>query len=165
MFKTNSFIYSVIILINFILYFSITLNTKITFITILLFLLGLYLLTYLVLLNKKIKFNILSKRIIFIYVIPTFFNLFFFINYIFASNSSFETYYFEHDKRFEYTRSSGWKIENTTYIFLENDAYSEYYWFRIFFDYGKMNGKNQITYKFKEGLFGIKVLKDYKFGE
>ena len=57
------------------------------------------------------------------------------------------------------------RLEKIAYIDLPNDAYKEYKWFRMFFNFETMKNKSEITYRFEDGLWGIRVLKDYDFSK
>jgi hypothetical protein len=79
------------------------------------------------------------------------------INYIGSSNYSTETYYFNT------SQSSKEHSRESTYIHLDYDQYEDYPGIRIFWDYSVIQFNNTITYTFKEGLFGIRVMTDYRF--
>ena len=84
------------------------------------------------------------------------FNSFFAINCLFAFNEGiYETYNFQH----QLTNTN----EKTTYIHLENSKYNNQPWFRTFFDYDAMVDKNKITYTFKNGCLGLRVLVNSEF--
>ena len=53
--------------------------------------------------------------------------------------------------------------QESTYIFLENNKYDEYPGVRIFLDYEEMRDKKHITYTFKEGILGLRVMTEYEF--
>ena len=53
--------------------------------------------------------------------------------------------------------------QSTTLIQLPDNAYSQFPGLRIFLDYQQMQGTTTITYTFEKGLFGIPVMKNYKF--
>jgi len=46
---------------------------------------------------------------------------------------------------------------------LENNKYDEYPGVRIFLDYEEMRDKKHITYTFKEGILGLRVMTEYEF--
>lgn len=93
-------------------------------------------------------------------LLPGLFNLFFLLNYVFTFNPTIESYEFRH-QRSSYKRGT----YNTSLIYLDNNVYEDYILIRWFADYEETNISNVITYHFEEGLFGIKVLKSYKFGK
>lgn len=86
-------------------------------------------------------------------------NLFFLLNYVFSSDPATESYTFYH----EYEAGRGGRQYRTTAIELEGNEYREYYGIRTFFDFSKTKNQRRIIYHFEEGLFGIRVLKDYEF--
>lgn len=160
--KTKTFHYLILSLINLYLFFNYTLNTQLTFLTIGLILLTLYALTYFAVQNKSSILNF-SKTFVFLCIIPTTFNLFFLTNFIFSSNPTVETYSFVHEKRWYGGRHSRGRLEKIAYIDLENNKYQDYHWFRMFYDFPAMANKSEITYKFEDGLFGLRVLTTYEF--
>lgn len=92
---------------------------------------------------------------------PFLFNFIFTLNYIFADYPHTETYRFYH----KMMRSTGKynRKEKSTYIILENDHYKHHYYLKLFYNFERMKYKSKITYRFKRGLFGFKVLKGYSF--
>ena len=84
---------------------------------------------------------------------------------MFASNEVMEQYSLVHKKELYGSRYSidSPRLEKIAYIDLEDDKYSEYKWFRMFFDFESMRKKREITYTFGDGFFGIRVMKDYEF--
>lgn len=167
-FKTRVFRYFVVLCIHLFLLFRFTLNNQLSifsFIFILVFLYGLSIAFFQFKLPGASK---ISKIRLNLFIIPTIFNLFFIANFAFSSHPSKEVYAFEH-KVSKYGTGRGYILnpkpvfEKSSHIYLENDAYQDYLWFRIFFDYPSMEYKREITYTFEEGLFGIRVLKEYEF--
>ncbi len=57
---------------------------------------------------------------------------------------------------------SGW--QETTLITLEGNKYEEFIGLRVFWEYEKMEGAQSVSYTFKDGCFGFKVMTDYNFG-
>lgn len=156
--KTKTFLYLLLTFVNSFVFFIYTLNTQLTFLAIGLILLAIYALTYLAMQNKFYPLNSLPKIFVFVCLIPTIFNLFSFTNFIFSSNPTLEKYSFVHEMRWY-----GGRLERIAYIDLENGKYSEYPWFRMFYDFDAMKYKSEITYKFEDGIFGLRVLKSYEF--
>jgi len=89
---------------------------------------------------------------------PFLINILFLVNFVFSHNSTQETYPFHP----VYQRSRG-GMQKSTLINLENDAYSHFLGIRMFWSLDAMANRNQITYTFKEGRLGVKVMTDYKF--
>jgi hypothetical protein len=94
---------------------------------------------------------------------PLIMSSFLLLNYYISFNPKQETYYFqyqlrEHLGRYESTRK-------TTMIDLENKKYEEFKGIRVFLSLSKMRNGDaiKIRYTFKEGIFGIRVMTDYKF--
>jgi curved DNA-binding protein CbpA len=80
--------------------------------------------------------------------IPGAINLFFFLNFVFSSNPSLESHKYKH---------GGWLIE------LDDDAYYEYRWLRLYPTFTEADDNNRVQFEFEEGLFGYRVLKDAQF--
>jgi len=55
------------------------------------------------------------------------------------------------------------EIKKARTFFLENNKYDEYPGVRIFLDYEEMRDKKHITYTFKEGILGLRVMTEYEF--
>lgn len=172
-FKTKTFIYLALTIVNLIFLFRFTLNTQLTFLIFALGLLGCYLLMFLVSKSRLSFINKIPKVGLFLCVTPGVFNLFFLLNFLFSSNPTSETYSFVHKQEWYGTSPhvrglgksypSNTHLEKTAYIDLENGKYEEYQWFRMFFDFEAMEYKSEITYNFEDGLFGLRVLKHYEF--
>jgi len=161
--------YVILSLVNLIVLFRYTLNSEIstlTFVLILFVFYGLATIAY----WRKISFlKDLTKTGLFLCFIPTAFNLFFLINYTFSFNRTTETYSFVYkQKMYGESLTGNRTVENErpekiSYIDLENNKYENYHWFRMFFSFDNLTDKQQITYTFATGVFGIRVLKDYSF--
>ncbi len=161
--STRTFKSFAITLINTILFFLYTLNTQITFLLLCIILFGLYTLVFVLYNMKPSILRSFSKTSLFLWLIPSVFNLFFVINSVFSSNPSVEKYSFVHKEEWYGGIYSRERLEKTGFIYLENNAYSQYEWFRMFFNFEAMKDKQEITYVFEDGLFGLRVLKSYEF--
>lgn len=116
------------------------------------------------LINKNIlKIGNFGKNYFFGVTFPMMINAFFSINYLTGMNPTKETYCFTNmiaEVGGKYSHQKG----KTTYIYLSGNAYEYSYMTRSFFiDYKRMLFKNQITYTFERGIFGLKVRKDFQF--
>ncbi len=85
---------------------------------------------------------------------PLSINLLLMINFIFSSNPVTETYFF--------TKTKDGSRESTL-IYLDLDKYDEYSGIRLFMSYDEVRFNNTITYTFKKGLLGMRVMTDYSF--
>lgn len=85
---------------------------------------------------------------------------FLFLNKLFSHNPTEETYAFQKEA---YVSKRGYS--ETSKIILENNIYSEYAGIRIFFDYDELRSKRYIKYTISDGLFGLRVMMDYKLAE
>lgn len=112
-------------------------------------------LVYLVTKSKGNKFKIYFYSFC---ITPLIISSFILINFFFSYNPTKETYAFQNDLQ---ANSRG--NQESTYIFLENNKYDEYPGVRIFLDYEEMRDKKHITYTFKEGILGLRVMTEYEF--
>ncbi len=102
------------------------------------------------LLKKHLKSQ-WSKRFIIVAVVPFIISLFFTINYKFSEN--------ENSQSLQFTQ-----FQNTsTLIQLQDNIYSDQVWLRLFFDNEKMTGQTCVSIRTATGLFGLSVVKSYKF--
>lgn len=162
-FKTKTFLYILSVVFNYYLFFIYTLNTQLTGWVIGAGLLALYTMFFLTIKVNGFHLAPIIRKTIVICGIPTVFNLFFFINFVFSSNPNVEKYAFTHKEEW-YDRSYGrGRWEKVASIYLPEGNYSGYSWFTVFFDFEAMESKREITYTFEEGLFGLRVLKKYEF--
>lgn len=117
-----------------------------------------------ILISKNIiRIGALGKNYFFGVTFPMIINAFFLINYITGMNPQKETYCFKNMIAEVGGRGSHQKGK-TTYIYLSDNAYEYSYMTRSFFiDYKRMLFKNQITYTFERGIFGLKIRTDYEF--
>lgn len=88
---------------------------------------------------------------------PFFINLLLAINYFISFNPHIETYSYKQEMTY---RRRGTQYQNS--IVLENYRYDEYTGIRIFLDYNILVNGNTIKYTFKDGLLGIRVMKDFE---
>lgn len=102
--------------------------------------------------------NKLSKRLMYLGIAPGFVSMFFLINFLFSGNPVTETYHFQ-----TVMQKSKHGYRETTMIQLDGKKYDAYMGIRIFADMAQMKRTNQITYTIEDGLFGIRVVKDYEF--
>lgn len=117
-----------------------------------------------VLINKN-RINIKNdgKKYFFLIKFPFVINLFFLINYVTGMNPTKETYCYRAQSSYVGAVRSR-QVGKTTYIYLKGNAYRYDYMIRSFFiDYKRMMFKNQITYTFERGIFGLKIRKDFQF--
>jgi len=155
--------YIVFSILNAVLVFTIVFSTVINFYLFVAVIAILVIVTNILINKNIIKTGILGKKYFFAVTLPMIINGFFLINYITGMNPVQETYCFRNMIAEVGGRGSHEKGK-TTYIYLSGDAYKYSYMTRSFFiDYKRMLFKNQITYTFERGIFGMKVRKDYKF--
>lgn len=118
-----------------------------------------------IILIKKEIINIgnYGKKYFFLVKFPLAINLFFLINYVTGMNPKKETYCYRAESAEVGGRGSH-QVGKTTYIHLSGNAYEYEYMIRSFFiDYKRMEFKNQVTYTFERGIFGLKIRKDFQF--
>ncbi len=148
--KTKTFNYSAITLLNIYLLFHFTLNTELSTYTFLLIAVLLATLSFFTSHLVTNRFKFITKRFFMICIVPYFFNLFFLVNFIFSSNPVSEKYSFR-------------RLDGESYLELENKKYENNHWLRMFSDFNELRLADNVTYTFEEGLFGLRVLKSYKF--
>lgn len=148
------------IIINFIAIFTIEVNTLISLTSLLIIILGLPFIAF-SLIKWGLKLNGDKVWMIpFIYV-SLLTRIFFCINYYGSSNTVYETHHFRQVYQESYTRGSGYYMRSTTLIVLDNDAYADYVLLRNFMDYEALYYRHHVTYAFKDGLLGLRVMTAY----
>ncbi len=101
-------------------------------------------------------------------IAPVCLNVLFAINYVVSFNTEVETYRYKPKHEIVPSRISRpfyWRLRSkspTSLIILEGEKYKEYKGLRVFLFYGEVIDNNTVTYTFKTGIFGIRVMKDYK---
>ncbi|WP_379967463.1 hypothetical protein [Epilithonimonas sp. UC225_85] len=155
-----------LVFINIYLFFNYVVHTQLTIIEIFGLLSAFIILGYSI--YKFFDFQKFIKNIRFylLVILPFIFNFFFFINLIFSGKEEVEKYKFDYTLTSSSSRRipSKKKVISTT-IKLHSRKYDDYYFFTTFADYKKIEKNNTVTYTFSKGLFGLKVLKDYKFSK
>lgn len=147
------------LVINLLLFFNISFQTLIpTTLLIVAFLISPFI-GFIILKHKKI-----SKPTLYSFAFSPFtLNTILFLNYIFSFNPQKETYSIGRDIQTVYTRiSQKPSTQTTTGIVLQDNAYEKYYGIRVFMDKENIKG-GRITYTFKTGILGIRVMTDYEF--
>jgi hypothetical protein len=89
---------------------------------------------------------------------PFVLNLVLLLNFTFSRQPVQETYLFSQVR--QHTR---YGMQKSTLIELEDYTYSEFPGIRVFWSYAEMEGKDQITYTFQDGLLGLRVMTGYHF--
>ncbi len=97
--------------------------------------------------------------------VPLIINFLFVINYFVSFDAIEETYTFSRNYQFVRSRrgygSGGSQLSSL--ITLPKGKYDEYYGIRTFISIEKLKFASKITYTTKRGLFGIRVVSNYKF--
>jgi hypothetical protein len=91
---------------------------------------------------------------------PFLLNLLLLVNYTFSRHPVEETYLFR--QVLQSTRSG---MERSTLIELQDNKYAGYPGIRVFWSYSAMDGYDQITYTFRDGLLGLRVMTNHYFHE
>ena len=112
---------------------------------------------YLIIVNKKFG----TKIYIFILPIASF-CFFLFVNYQISFNRVVEEYKFSRTTQIV-TSNYKARVQSTTLIYFEKNNYDSAFGIRSFPIVEKLDGCNWVIYEFETGLFGLKVLKDYRF--
>lgn len=150
--KTKVFWYISFSVFNAVSFFYAIINTELTTVSIVS---GVSLIAGLGIVSSFVKFRLiksLPNPAIIVCLVPALINLFFLVNYVFSSNPVVENYTFELE-------------QSSTLITLEDDAYEDYMFIRLFFDIEQMTYKKEVQFTFEEGLFGFRVLKAFEFHE
>lgn len=146
--------------INFWLFLRIGLQTRIPLIS----LLELYLLSGLLFSVFMRDETLPNKSLIGLSLVPFIINLLLMVNYLVSFHPVSETHLFNHTyQRVEATVQSGGMDQRSSLIRLRNDKHDAYPGIRMFWDFQKLAPCSKITYTFKTGLFGIRVMTDYHF--
>lgn len=155
--------YIVFSILNVILVFTVIFKTVVNFYWFIV-IIGILCIVSNILINRNIfKIGSLGKNYFFGVTFPMIINAFFLVNYITGMNPTKETYCYKNMIAEVGGRGSHQKGK-TTYIYLSDNAYEYSYMTRSFFiDYKRMLFKNQITYTFEKGIFGLKIRKDFQF--
>ncbi len=160
--KTKSFSITVLILLNIFIILKFGLQTLISpwlLVTVFLFVIGaMYLLNH-----KQKNSNFYLKTFC---IAPLLVNVLLLLNFIASSDPVLEIYRFRND--LEYVQEGGkyqhrWNYQKSTFIYLDDNTYSEFPGIRMFLDIDEMRNKNNIRYTFKNGLLGFRVMSDYEF--
>lgn len=161
--KTKTFGYAMAVLLNVWLLGRFSLYTQLTMPQFGLIFLALYGLAFLGLYFKMPFLHKCTKPLLLLAVVPGFFNLFFVSNFAFSAKPTTEVHAFVHEQAWYASRFGRGRFEKIAVIKLADSKYAEYVWFRVFSDFEAMQYKREITYRFEEGLFGLRVLKAYEF--
>lgn len=150
-------------IINVILLVTIIFNTVLNFYVFVVIIAFLIVSCYILINKNIIKIGNEDKKYFFFVKFPLIINLFFLINYVTGMNPAKETYCYRAESAEVGGRYSH-QVGKTTYIHLSGNAYEYEYMIRSFFiDYKRMEFKNQVTYTFEKGIFGLKIRKDFQF--
>jgi hypothetical protein len=105
--------------------------------------------------SSRLYFNGLS-------VFPTIVSLFLMLNFVFSSEPINEKYAFQSTEQYS-KHGDRYILRKTGIIELERNAYNNYTSLRSFSNHSNLMDKGKILFTFENGLFGIKVLKEYHF--
>ena len=148
----------VLSVLNIYLYFKVVMNTLISVELTLLLFLALMLSSYYYFLRKK---KDSSRAFLAFCIFPLILNGLFSLNYYGSSHPKIETFEFWNDHN---STKRGGSVKNTM-IHLEGGYYEDYQGIRIFSSLAEMSNCYHIIYQFEDGLFGIRVMKEYRFIE
>jgi len=93
---------------------------------------------------------------------PTIVSLFLVLNFVFSSEPINEKYAFQSTEQYS-KHGDRYVLRKTGLIELERNAYNDYTSLRSFSNHSNLMDKGNIHFTFENGLFGIKVLKEYRF--
>lgn len=162
--KGYVFFYFVLSFLNLVLLFRIGFQTLIPTNTLLLLYPSIAIITQVFFRKKNITNQIGAKYFRSLCLAPFVLNLFLLINYVISFNPQLETYRFSKGRENIYDSHAHYQgSQNTSMIYLSENAYEPYWGIRVFASYEKVCSGYQIQYTFKTGLFGIRVMTDYRF--
>lgn len=95
-------------------------------------------------------------------IFPTIVSLFLVLNFVFSSEPINEKYTFQSTEKYS-KYGDRYILRKTGLIELERNAYNNYTSLRSFSNHSNLLDKGKIHFTFENGLFGIKVLKEYRF--
>jgi hypothetical protein len=108
-------------------------------------------------LNPKSRF----RRYFYIFCLaPFLLNSLMLLNFTFSRQPVQETYLFS--QVWQKTRQG---MQKSTLIELQGNAYDAFPGIRVFWSYSALEGYDQVTYTFQEGLLGLRVMTHYSFGK
>lgn len=95
---------------------------------------------------------------------PLILNTLLILNYYISFSPTQETYFYQKNSQMVFSRI-GYRSynQNSTEITLQNNAYDNYYGIRVFVSEENIKGGYKITYIFKTGILGLRVMTDYSF--
>jgi len=145
---------------NILVFLQVGINTLIPVIYLTCMYLLMIVLGYLITSRRK---SGLMKWMASLVIAPGMISLVLLLNYTFSQNPVIEKYKFTHQLRWYSYRFGHGRFEKITFIDLEDNMYHQYAGIRNFIDFQAMEHKSKITYRFEDGLFGLRVMKDYYF--
>jgi hypothetical protein len=108
--------------------------------------------------------NIKHKALVGFSLVPLLINALLCINYWLSFNPVTETYMLHWNyQRVQAGLSTNGEFQRSSLVTLSNNAYSAYPGIRMFWDYEQMEHCRKITYTFKTGFLGIRVMTEYEF--
>lgn len=106
------------------------------------------------------------KKTISFIAIPLAINILLVLNYTISFNETKESYHFSHNYEMvpnRYKISINSKSQISSLITLQYNKYKNYYGIRVYASITEVAWARNITFTFKTGILGIRVVKDYKF--
>lgn len=95
---------------------------------------------------------------------PLLLNIVLVLNYYISFSPKQETYFYQRNSQMVFS-TIGYRSynQNSTEITLQNNVYDNYYGIRVFISEENIKGGYKITYTFKTGILGLRVMTDYSF--
>ncbi len=122
--------------------------------------------------SKFVEVPYFKSSVVWMGLGPLLFSWFLVFNFRFSGPSEVENYRFEFlEQKGPVFHRTGYSSRfygdlayySTTKVILEGDAYEAYPGILTFSDYDEMKGRREVSLITAKGLFGLKVLKDYRF--
>lgn len=154
--KTKNFLYTTTTIVNILLLLKVGLQTLVPLLA---FIFLFTIVLCFAVITWRFTLSTFRKYYYSLCLSPLALNFLLLVNFILSFNPVQETYRYEH----VWTKSRR-GYEKSSMITLEQNKYQDYPGIRVFFNYNAMANENQVTYTFREGILGLRVMTGFKFG-
>lgn len=157
--KTYWFIATMVSIVNLVTFFNIGFKTLIPLKTLLLVYAGVIAVSFIFSLVRKFKNQ--QKKLVSLVLAPAVISLLLMVNFWVSFDPVKESYYFSLNREIR-AKNGRVYYETSSLMQLENNKYEEYFGLRAFIDINEIRRSNYVTFTFKKGILGFRVLKEYK---
>ncbi|HYG14420.1 MAG TPA: DnaJ domain-containing protein [Bacteroidia bacterium] len=157
--KTYWFIATIVSTVNVVTFFNIGFKTLIPLQILLLLYAGIIAVSFVF--TLVIKFKNQQRKLVSLVLGPAVITVLLMVNFWVSFNPVKESYYFSLNREI---RSKNGRVyyKTSSLMQLENNKYDEYFGLRAFIDINEIRRSNYVTFTFKKGILGFRVLKEYK---